>query len=71
MVADGLITNNDEKYLQQKQMFGTKWVGNRICELSIGATKSEIWDLSFYNGTGASETVVDGRLSKTLKVKSG
>ena len=64
-VADGLMTKHSDK--KCKKTFGTKWVGNRFHELPIGATESEIWDLSFYNGPGASETVVDGRLSKTIK----
>ena len=30
----------------KNRTFATNWVGNRICELSIGATESEICDLS-------------------------
>ena len=42
---------------------------NGFGELSIGATQSEIWDLSFYNGPRSSETLVCGIFSKTLENK--
>ena len=28
----------------------TKWVGNRICELSMGRMEAETWDLSLLQG---------------------
>ena len=62
-----VIENEDPpfgRWWEKKQTFGTTWVGNRICELLIGATESAIRDLSFYNGPGASETVAHGRMTK-------
>ena len=35
---------------KRKQTFGKKWVGNRFDEVSFGASTSEVWDISFYNG---------------------
>ena len=45
----------------KNRTFATKWVGNRICELSIGGTekqKSEIFHC--YNGSGGSSRVGEG-----------
>ena len=50
--------------------FVTKWVGNTFGVLLIVASKSEFWDLSLYVGSGSSETVVDGRLSKAMNFES-